>query len=121
MNKRFNFIKHTNQTIMKFSIKLGKTYYHQGFFNISKQNSDKFSSDKTTIELQLGDNPKNIIKGYINRTANRNATPRIMVLKPFKEPFKEWIHKNYNLNDILKVDILSNVKIKLNEKTKTTL
>ncbi len=102
---------------MTIDIKLGIAYYNQGFFNISQQNSDKLGMDKTIIEIQLGDNPRNIIKGYINRTANPNGTPRIMGGKPLTD----WIQTNYKQKDILKVDILSNVSVKLNEKRKTNI
>ena len=98
-------------------IKLGIAYYNQGFFNISKLNSEKFGSDTSVIEIQLGDNPKNIIKAYINRTANLNGTPRIMGGKLMTS----WIQKNYKQNDILKVEILSPTSIKLSEKVKTSI
>ncbi len=101
----------TNQAI----ITLGKAYYNQGFFNISQHNSDKFGPDKAKINIQLGDNPEKIISGYINRTANQNGTPRIMG----GIALTEWIKKNYKQNDILKIDIISEVSIKLNEKHKT--
>lgn len=99
-----------------FEIKLGKAYYNQGFFNVSQNYSDNFGPDKELIEIQLGDNFKNIIQGYINRTANKNGTPRIMG----GITLSNWIQKNYNQDDVLLVDILSNVSIKLNEKAKTT-
>jgi hypothetical protein len=95
-----------------FEVILGQAYYNQGFFNIKKRYSDQFGADKSIIEIRLGDNPKNAIQGYINRTANNNGTPRVMMGKEYTE----WIKKNFKPNDILIVDILSAVSLRLNEK-----
>lgn len=111
-----NKVEITNQVTNTFEVKLGKAYYNQGFFNVSQKYSDNFGADKALIEIQLGDNSKNIIQGYINRTANNNGTPRIMGGKTLSD----WIQKNYKQDDNLKVDILTNVSIRLNEKRKTT-
>lgn len=111
-----NEIDVTNQITKTFDVKLGEAYYNQGFFNVTQKYSDKFGADKALIEIQLGDNPKNTIEGYINRTANSNGTPRIMGGKTLSN----WIQKNYEQDEYLRVDILTNVSIKLNEKRKTT-
>ena len=102
----------TNQIIKTFEVKLGIAYYNQGFFNVSQKHSDDFGADKVLIEIQLGDNNKNIIQRKINRTANNNGTPRIMGGKSLTD----WIQKNYKLYDILIVNILTNGTIRLNEK-----
>ena len=109
-----NKIEITNQVTNTIEVKLGKAYYNQGFFNISQKYSDNFGADKALIKIQLGDNSKNIIQGYINRTANNNGTPRIMGGKTLSD----WIQNNYKQGDNLKVDILTNVSIRLNEKRK---
>jgi hypothetical protein len=70
---------------------------------------------KTIIKIQLGDNSNNTIDGYIDKTTNLTGAPRILGNKPLKL----WIQKHYKQGDILKVDILSNVSIRLNEKRKT--
>jgi hypothetical protein len=111
-----NNMEITNQVTQTFEVKLSKTYYNQGFFNVSKIYSENFGADKAIIEIQLGDNSKNIVQGYINRTANNNGTPRIMGGKTLSD----WIQKNYKQDNILKVDILTNVSIRLNEIRKTT-
>jgi hypothetical protein len=98
-----------------FSVRLGKTYYNQTFFNVRINHTDNFGADKATIEIQLGDNPRNTFEGYINRTANNNRTPRIMI-GGNGGTYTQWIQKNYNQGDILMVDIITNAKIKLNEK-----
>lgn len=111
-----NKVDMTNQGTVTFEVKLGKAYYSQGFFNVAQKYADKFGADKVLIEIHLGDNSKNIIQGYINRTANSNGTPRIMGGKTLSD----WIQRHYKQDDILRVDILTNVSIKLNKKRKTT-
>lgn len=111
-----NKVEIKNQVAVTFEVKLKKTYYSQGFFNVTQKYADKIGADKVLMEIQLGDNLKNITQGYINRTANSNGTPRIMGGKTLSD----WIQKNYKQDDILRVDILTNVSIKLNEKRKTT-
>jgi len=101
-----------SQTIKTFEIILGKTYYRQGFFNVSQKFSDSFGADKAIIEILLGNDNKDSIQGNINRTANPNGTPRIMGRKGLTD----WIQNNFKENDLLKVDILTNVSIKLNKK-----
>ena len=111
-----NKVETKNQPIQTFEVKLGKAYFNQGFFNVSQKYSDHFGADKTIIEIQLGEDSENIVQGYVNRTANNNGSPRIMGGKTLSD----WIQKNYNQDDVLKIDILTNVSIRLNEKSKTT-
>jgi hypothetical protein len=103
-----------NQKSKTFEVKLGSAYYNQGFFNIPQKYSEDFGADKAIIEIQLGDNSKKIMQGYINRTANKNGTPRIMGGKDLSE----WIQKNYKKDDILIGNILTQVSIRLNHKRK---
>ncbi len=98
---------------ISFNIELGKTYYNQGFFNVKTEFSELLGTDKEIIEIQLGDKSENIIKGYINRTANDNGTPRIMGGKTLTD----WIKKSFKLGEIMNVEILSSVAIKINKKT----
>ena len=102
----------TTPVVGSFEITLGQAYYNQGFFNVTKDFSDKFGADKTVVEIQLGNNQESIIQGYINRTANRNGTPRIMGGKKLTE----WIQDNFRKDDIMSIDILTPVSIKLNQK-----
>lgn len=100
--------------LITLDISLGQAYYNQGFFNIKQEFSNLFGSDNSTIEIQLGKNSDNIINGYINRTANSNGTPRIMGGKELGD----WIKNNFKLNDILKVDVISPISIRLQESKK---
>lgn len=95
--------------ITRFEISLGQTYFNQGFFNVSREYSSLFGSDNTNIDIHLGENIDKPLQGYINRTANKNGTPRIMGGKELKN----WIIKNYKLNELLQVEIISPVAIRL--------
>lgn len=67
-----------------------------------------FGEDMSRIFIQLGDNLE-VIDGYINRTANPNKTPRIMIgIK-----YTKWIQMNYLKGDILTIEVITNSKIKL--------
>lgn len=50
-----------------------------------------------------------MILGYINRTANKNGTARIMGGKELRN----WIKNNFKANDTMKVDIISPIEIRL--------
>lgn len=95
--------------IMTFEIPLGKAYYNQGFFNIKQEYSNLIGDDKENIYIQLGLDTDKTIQGYINRTANKNSTPRIMAGRELTN----WIKSNFNPNDIIKVDVISSNSIRL--------
>lgn len=88
---------------------LGQAYYNQGFFNVVREYSELFGADNSAIEIQLGENGETTIQGYINRTANKNGTPRIMGGKEFRN----WIKDHFKFNDIMKVDVLSSMAIRV--------
>ena len=90
-------------------ILLGQAYYNQGFFNVVREYSHLLGADNTTIEIQLGKESNTTIQGYINRTANKNGTPRIMGGKEFRN----WIRNQFKFNDIMKVDIISPIAIRV--------
>jgi hypothetical protein len=95
-----------------FEVVLGQTYFNQGFFNVKRQFSSRFGSHKEVIQIQLGADSKNIMYGYINRTANNNGSPRIMGGKALSE----WVKNNFSLDGILIVHILTPISIRLDKK-----
>jgi len=90
-------------------ILLGQAYYNQGFFNVVREYSQMLGVDNATIEIQLGKDNNTIIQGYINRTANKNGTPRIMGGKEFRN----WIRTQFKFNEMMKVDIISPIAIRV--------
>jgi hypothetical protein len=101
-HKTVNLNQIINESLNSFSVVIGKAYYNDGFFNVRVKHSDIFGEDLSKIWIQLGDNANNLIEGYVNRTANRNGTPRIMAGKKFRH----WIHENFKQGDIFRVRIL---------------
>lgn len=97
------------KSIRDFEIVLGQTYYNFGFFNVKKIYSSLFGADKEKIELQLGDKSNDTIFGYINRTANKNGSPRIIGGKELTK----WFRSNFKQNDNLRISVLSPVSIRL--------
>jgi hypothetical protein len=85
-----------------FELQLGTAYYNQGFFNVPVKYQEFFGSDGEEIEIYLGDLESSVV-GYINRTANRNATPRIMGGKEMKY----WVMDSFKQGDYIKVCVFS--------------
>jgi len=85
---------------------LEKTYYKSGFFNVKSEFSDLFGGDGDTIEIYVYSSNEPIL-GYINRTANKNGSPRIMG----GVELRDWFQKNLNEMDLVKVQVISPVSI----------
>jgi hypothetical protein len=92
-------------------IKLQKTYYKKGFINIKIQDTDYIGKDRSKIEIYLGIKSGKTIQGYINRTANKNNTPRILG----GVGLREWIQQYFNPNDTLRIDIITPYSIRLHK------
>lgn len=87
---------------------LSETYFNQGFFNIGVEYSESLGDHNEPIVFQKND--EKLILGYINRIANSNSTPRIMLGKEFTK----WIKTNYSVGNILKIEIKSKHYLKEN-------
>ena len=85
-------------------INLVKAYYNQGFFNIRVRYNHLIAENDEEISVQLEN--KIFITAKVNRTANRNGTPRIMCggnlhkldSKNFRQEFKtivSWTEDGY--------------------------
>ena len=57
-----------------FHLRLEKTYYERGFFNVTRDFDHFVRSDDGPISLQLGDGWS--IEGHVNRRAQRNGMAR---------------------------------------------
>ena len=73
-----------------FHLKLWKTYYGQGFFNVPRE-SYRLVGDEGAVPLGLSGNGR--IEGYVNRRANRNVTARVMG----RTALRDWFQANYTL------------------------
>lgn len=91
-----------------FPLKVGATYYEQGFFNVPVQASSLFGTHGQTIEILCGDNQDPIL-GTINRTANSNGTPRIMG----RRHLRDWFHGAFAEGEAIHVEVLSPTSVHL--------
>ena len=108
IDPKMNSVNKLGENKNNFDVKIGKTYYDQGFFNIPQKFEKYFESDGAELILILGNYESEIVAN-INRTANPNKMPRIMAGKKYTS----WIQENFSIGDVLKIEIISNTKIKL--------
>ena len=92
----------------QFKIKLHKTYYNAGFFNVPVKHDKSIGADKEDIEIYVG-NEK--IKGYINRTANLNQTARIFG----GSKLKDWFQNHFTVGDEITISLISKNSISINK------
>jgi hypothetical protein len=95
-----------------FVIKLHKAYFNSGFFNVVVKYQHLFGDDKEEITI-FCEKPLRNFKGYINRTANNNKTPRIIG----GAPLKRWFHDASNLDGEVLVEVISKTSIRLKKVT----
>ena len=79
-----------------FYLKLEKTYYSKGFFNVLRE-FDHLVGNAGTVTLALRGNGD--VEGTVNRTWNRNGTARIMGGKVLRD----WFQRNYSMLDTVSV------------------
>jgi len=83
-----------------FSLTLHRTYYNQGFFNVTVDFDRFVRPQEGPVVLRLGlRGPE--IQGMVNRRANRNGTPRIIG----GAKLRDWFQKNYKLMETVTVDL----------------
>ncbi|UFS71186.1 hypothetical protein LPW11_03095 [Geomonas sp. RF6] len=92
----------------EFRFVLQQTYYNQGFFNVGVDHQHYFGGDGERIEVQVG-TCSTPFAGTINRRANSNGTPRIMV----GSALKTWFQECFNVLDIVAVETFSSNSIRL--------
>lgn len=80
-----------------FPLRLEKTYYNMGFFNIKLDFDHLVRSDDGPVTLQLGNS--GFVQGYVNRRANINGTARVMG----GASLRDWFRQNYAMGDIVPV------------------
>ncbi|MGI0016747.1 MAG: hypothetical protein ACREBU_25265 [Nitrososphaera sp.] len=82
-----------------FPLKLHKTYYERGFFNVTVEYDKFVRSTEGTVDIVLSGNKH--ITGNINRSANKNGTARIMG----GVQLRNWFQENFQVNDTIEVDL----------------
>lgn len=93
---------------MDFTVTIGKTYLKQGFFNVPVAYTDNFAQHGAGIEIWIN-GAVHPMQGTINRTANLSNAPRIRA----STQLRDWIKANFNLNDLMEVEVLAPNSIRL--------
>ena len=92
-----------------FEVILGKTYFHNGFFNVPVKFSDAFPEHGTEISVYCGDS-RTLIRATVDRKSNQvNHTPRIFG----RSSLANWFEHNKLLDAIATVRIVSKNEIEL--------
>lgn len=92
-----------------FDITLGKTYYHQGFFNVPVKFSGLFPEHGTQISIYCGDS-RTLIRATVDRRANQsNQTPRIYG----RASLANWFGLYKQLDEMATIRVVSTSEIEL--------
>ncbi len=92
-----------------FDVTLGKTYYHQGFFNVPIKFSGLFPEHGTQITIYCGDS-RTLIRATVDRRANQsNQAPRIYG----RASLANWFRLYKQLDETAKIRVVSTNEIEL--------
>jgi hypothetical protein len=91
-----------------FPLKLARTYYEKGFFNVTVDYQNYVRPDSGPVTLVLA-NTGQTLSGRVSREANPNGTPRIFG----GIDLRDWFQQNFKLLETVNVDLISNDKIVL--------
>mgnify|MGYP003700573939 CR=1 FL=1 len=83
-----------------FTVKIGSTYYKQGFFNVPVDYSGLFGSDGALVSISASGSTQPM-NARINRRVNKNNTPRIMG----GTVLRDWMQDNIGLGNTLEVEV----------------
>ena len=92
-----------------FPITLGATYYRGNFFNVGVQWNVHFGPHGSVVTIEIPG--LGTIQGTVNRTANTNGTPRIMI--PGNTGYLPWLQKNFNQRDLMRIEVLAKNRIRI--------
>ena len=82
-----------------FPLTLYRTYYRQGFFNVTVDYDQYVRKKEGPIILILSTSQQ--IQGRIDRRANLNATARIHG----GAALRDWFQQHFECNDVVQVDL----------------
>lgn len=87
-----------------FPLTLHKTYWEQGFFNITVEYDKYVRQEPGPIELLLNPGRAEVrLEGHVNRTAQNNGTARVSG----GAALRNWFQQHYAIGDLVDVDIRS--------------
>ncbi len=86
-----------------FKIKLGETYYNQGYFNPGGAVSNHLGNDRDTLLLRLGADDARGVETRIDRKANKGGIPRLYGRKQTAR----WFQEHFKLGDTVNAVIIN--------------
>ena len=93
---------------VSFNLRLTNTYWSKGFFNVPVNYERFVTTTDGPFDLLLGDSDQSVA-GRITRSANQNATPRILG----NRPLVDFFHANYKKGATVSVEILTRTAIRI--------
>lgn len=93
----------------KFELRIGKTYFSQGFINLPTFVTDQIGEHGEPILIRLGELGDIRLEARINRNANQNKTPRIFG----GARLAQWFQEHLAMGDLVKGFVLSRNEILL--------
>ncbi len=92
-----------------FEVVLGKTYFHNGFFNVPVKFSEHFPEHGTEISIYCG-SARTLVRATVDRKANQsNRTPRIYG----RSALAGWFQQHKQLDAVMQIRIVSAHEIEL--------
>lgn len=90
-----------------FHLRLERSYYEKGFFNVPVRYDDFVRKDDGPVVLLLGDERQ--IEGRVDRSANNNRTARVMG----RSALRNWFKENYSQGDTVPITFESPQRLRL--------
>jgi hypothetical protein len=87
--------------VIQFPILIGHSYFNQGFINIGVLYENHFPQHGMQLNVYLGNWGDHHLVAWVNREANPNFTPRIML----GIDYTYWIQQNHNIGENIVVTI----------------
>ena len=100
--------------MVSFNLRLEDTYWSKGFFNVPVDFERFLTTRDGMIDILVGDAAKPLA-GRIDRTANRNATPRVFGNKALAEFFQQL-----RRGALVSVEIVSPTAVRISRLSRTT-
>lgn len=97
-----------SQIITVFEVVLQQTYLERGFFNVPVAQTHQFGTDGEEIEILTGP-AGSTFTGLINRTANKNGSPRIIG----GTKLRAYFQAEHKLTDKVTVEVTSPISIRV--------
>ena len=93
-----------------FPLKLHKTYYSHGFFNVRVDWDHLVRGDNGPVVIELPTGHK--LEGYVNRNANLNGTARIFG----GTDLRDWFQKQCDQGDVVEIVFVGPAHLRLPRK-----